>query len=227
LDGISVLEEFVGGVLAHVFGPSGELSDDATADVEDAFDSRAQLTLYKADQSLTDIELQSIEVIIDDASDGAELRVYGGRSPQEAATGTNRTLMLSEDIAPYQQRIVRGVRHRALAVEIWGTSDTGRWAVESVVALGVPCRTIGVMSVKSASLATESQGVPVTTSDDTSDGGGAEAPNIERLLVVSSNGHSSGQGHSNDYIGHVLANSGGGDHGGSVGSSSAIIVVPF
>jgi hypothetical protein len=107
-------------------------------------------------------------------------------------------------------------------------AKTGKgMAVESVVALGVPCRTIGVMSVKSASLATESQGVPVTTSDDTSDGGGAEAPNIERLLVVSSNGHSSGQGHSNDYIGHVLANSGGGDHGGSVGSSSAIIVVPF
>lgn len=205
-----------------------EFSDSATSDVDEAFDSRAQLALYKADNTLTDIELQSIEVVLDDASTGAELRVYGGRTAQEAATGTNRTLMVSEDISPYSQRVIRGVRHRALAVEMWGTSDTGRWAVEQVVALGVPCRTIGVMGVKSASLANASQAVPVAAADDTSDGGGAAGASIERLLVVSASGYAASNNSNAQASQMVYGEGGGRDPSGSSGGSmiGGTIIVP-
>lgn len=201
-------------------------------DVDESFDSRCQLALYKEDNALRDMEMQAIEVVIDDGSAGAELRVYGGRSPQEAATGTGRTLMLSEDVTPYQQRIVRGVRHRSMAVEIWGSSDVGRWAIEDVVVFGVPCRTLGVMGVKSASLAQESQQITVAAADDTSDGSGAAEPSIERLLVVGAIGYSQSQQSNNAAVGHAFGSGGGGGgaHGGNIesgGSPGESFVVPY
>lgn len=106
---------------------------DATSDDGDAFVSNAPLSLLDSKASNLDaIKVETTRVLLDDESDPIQLRVYRGRTPQEAMIGTGRSLAWSRQVSPYDGSIRQVASAPALSFEIYSNDADLGWSLESL-----------------------------------------------------------------------------------------------
>lgn len=107
--------------------------DAATSDDGQAFESVAPLTLVDSKMSNHDtVRVDLTSVVLASDSDPIELRVYRGRTAQEAMIGSERSLGWKRTVGVNAGLIRQTVSAPALCFEIWNTSADRGWDLESV-----------------------------------------------------------------------------------------------
>ncbi len=116
-------------------------SHDVTTDDGTAVASRYAVDLLDDGDLNNDTVLSDLALVPSSGSAAVNIRVYGGRTPEEAFVGTNRRLLRAREGYTYADagsRMVWRVRAPALVLEV--SSDSGSIAVERMEVMTYPAR---------------------------------------------------------------------------------------
>jgi len=107
--------------------------DDATADDGEAFVSNAPLTLADPKMSNHDaILVDRVSLVLGDGSDPVQLRVYRGRTAEEAMVGSVRSRAWSREVPARGCVIRQTVSAPALSFELYSNDADRGWELESL-----------------------------------------------------------------------------------------------
>lgn len=108
-------------------------SETVTADDGVAFTSRVPLTLLDAKASNHDaVKVEMTSLVLADDSDPVSLRVYRGRTAEEALIGTARSRAWTREVPAYSGEIRQVAKAPALCFELWNESALRGWSLESL-----------------------------------------------------------------------------------------------